>query len=84
MQGTLLGQQSRERCWVGACPPTWPAVCAGHIVLCRELAAQKGVDPALAQLTSKGDKTLAECFKLFDVIHRCLCCLCAIPQSPQG
>ena len=40
-----------------------------------------GMDPALAQLTSKGKKTLAECFKLFDVIHRCLCCLCASPQS---
>lgn len=46
-----------------------------HVGHCRELAAQKGVDPALAQLTSKGDRTLAECFKLFDVIHRCPCCL---------
>ena len=53
------------------------------MVHCRELAERMGMDPALAQLTSKGNKTLAECFKLFDVIHRCLCYPCALPQSPS-
>ncbi|KAK9809207.1 hypothetical protein WJX72_011389 [[Myrmecia] bisecta] len=36
----------------------------------RELAAERGVDCEVTNLLSKGHRTLSECFKLFDAIHR--------------
>ncbi|EIE25888.1 adenosine/AMP deaminase family protein [Coccomyxa subellipsoidea C-169] len=36
----------------------------------RKLAIKRQLDPSLTKLIEKGDRTLSECFKLFDVIHQ--------------
>ncbi|CAL8470104.1 g9646 [Coccomyxa elongata] len=36
----------------------------------RELALKRNLDPALTKVIEMGDRTLSECFKLFDIIHR--------------
>jgi hypothetical protein len=41
----------------------------GQYGMIQELAAARHVDISLIKLASKGDRTLAECFKLFDVIR---------------
>ncbi|KAK9852140.1 hypothetical protein WJX84_011111 [Apatococcus fuscideae] len=46
----------------------------------RELAAEKQIDPELCKLIEKGDRTLAECFGIFTLIHQVTTSISAIQR----